>query len=377
MENTPQRFVYLLERYESGQATTGEVEEMLGHLRDGRSDEDIEKVFTNLLEEQTPIHSDPEQLKELARRIMRDGTGKIVTMKKTPVIRKFRWVAAAVFVLLAASTVLFLNRKNPKGPVAIIQKDIKAPEKNKATITLPDGREIVLDSVANGTLIAGVVRKTADGNLVIEEGAKDIPYLIAHNPRSSTALHIELPDHTQVWLNAETDLKYPTSFKGNERLVDLKGEAFFEVVHNVRQPFKVTARDQTIEDVGTSFNVKAYEDEKVVKTTLLEGIVKINNTIVLKPGQQYANGKTTTANTDEVMAWKNGSFYLDQRELGDVANELGRWYDIEVVFENAAAKHSIVFGGEMGRDLTLNQAMRALEKMNVRIRLEEKRLVIE
>ncbi|MES2329962.1 MAG: FecR domain-containing protein [Bacteroidota bacterium] len=376
MENKLQRLVYLLERYESGQATTAEVEEMLEDLKNAQDDEAIEKVFVNLLETQTPIHSDPEQLKALARRIMREGTGKVVTMKKTPVIRRFRWVAAAVIVLLAVSTVFLLNRKNGNTEIAIIQKDIKAPEKNKATITLPDGRQIVLDTVANGTLIAGVVRKTADGELVIE-GDANIPYLIAHNPRSSKALHIELPDHTEVWLNAETDLKYPTSFKGNERLVDLKGEAFFEVVHNLHQPFKVIAGDQTIEDVGTSFNVKAYAEDNSTATTLVEGIVKINQSTTLKPGEQFLNNKVVKANTDEVLAWKNGSFYLDQRELGAVANELGRWYDVAVVFENEKAKRSIVFGGEMGRNLTLLEAIEFLERMKVKCRLEDKKLIIE
>ncbi len=373
------RLLPLLQRYETAQATLSDMEELFAILDSVQGGQALEDLLVQQLTEQRSQELDKERLASLAKDLIRQRTGTaipVIPAHRVHFIRRFRWAAAAVFVLLAASTVFLLNRKKADNEVAVIPKDIKAPEKNKATITLPNGKQIVLDSVANGTLIAGVLRKTADGELVVE-GAGDIAYLIAHNPRSSKALHIELPDKTQVWLNAETDLKYPTSFKTNERPVDLKGEAYFEVVHNAKQPFRVKAGDQTIEDIGTSFNVKAYEDEKDVKTTLLEGAVKINNFISLKPGQQYTDGKVATANTDEVMAWKNGSFYTDQRELGAVAIEIGRWYDVEVVFENERAKHNIVFGGEMGRDLTLAQVIRVLDKANVHARLEGKRLIVE
>jgi ferric-dicitrate binding protein FerR (iron transport regulator) len=296
-------------------------------------------------------------------------------------LKRFRWVAAAVFIFAISLTVFLVNRNKPAQETAGVQKDIKAPETNKATITLPNGKTIMLDTVANGTLIAGIARKTADGQLVFEGNASDIAYIITSNPRNSKAMFIELPDHTQVWLNSDTRLQYPTNYNEKDRLVTLSGEAYFEVKHNAAKLFKVSAGEESIEDIGTSFNVKAYNDEKAVKTTLLEGEVKIHpangGTVTLRPGQQFSNNKTVEANIDEVMAWKNGSFYLDGREFGEVANELGRWYDVEIVFNNAEARHSIVFGGEMGRNLTLNEVVEILKKMKVKCRLEGQKLTVE
>ncbi len=302
---------------------------------------------------------------------------RIVPLRRIPFIRRYQWAAVAVLILALSGIVFFLNREQKPQQQELAQTDIKAPQTNKATITLPDGKRVMLDTVANGTLIAGIARKTADGQVVFEGNATNVGYLVASNPRNSRAMQIILPDNTIVWLNADTYLQYPTNYNAKDRLVTLRGEAYFEVKHNEAKPFRVMAGEQTIEDVGTSFNVKAYEDEESVKTTLLEGVVIINHSISLKPGQQFSKNKVTSANTDEVMAWKNGSFYLDGRELGMVVSDLSRWYDVEVVFTNPDARHSIVFGGEMGRDLTLTQAIKVLEKMNVRCRLERKKLFIE
>ncbi|MES2329947.1 MAG: FecR domain-containing protein [Bacteroidota bacterium] len=375
------RLLPLLQRYETAQATLSDMEELFAILDSVQGRQALEDLLAQQLTEQHALELDTNHLASLAKDLIRQRAGAempAIPAHRVHFIRRFRWAAAAILVGIISFTgwLVLKDHKNFNAD-AIAKNDVKAPEKNKATITLPDGRQIVLDSVANGTLIAGVVRKTANGELVMEGNTSDIAYLVAHNPRNSKALHIELPDKTEVWLNAETDLQYPTSFTGKERMVALKGEAYFEVVHNNRQPFKVTAGEQIIEDIGTSFNVKNYPDEPNVKTTLLEGEVRINKSIALKPGQQYYNGKILSANTDEVMAWKNGSFYLDQRELGDVANDLGRWYDVDIVFNNAASKHSIVFGGKMGRDLSLQELISFLEKMEVKCRLEGKRLIID
>lgn len=302
---------------------------------------------------------------------------RIVPVRRLPFIRRFQCAAAAVLILALSGIVFLLNRTQKAVQQEVVQTDIKAPQSNKATITLPDGKRVMLDTVANGTLIAGIARKTADGQLVFEGNASAVGYLVASNPRNSRAMQITLPDNTQVWLNADTYLQYPTNYNEKDRLVTLKGEAYFEVKHNEAKPFRVSAGEQTIEDVGTSFNVKAYGDEGAVKTTLLEGVVKINQSISLKPGQQFSDNRISTANTDEVMAWKNGSFYLDGRELVTIVNDLSRWYDVEIVFANSDARHSIVFGGEMGRDLTLTQAIRVLEKMNVHCKLEGKKMILE
>lgn len=292
-------------------------------------------------------------------------------------IRSFWWAAAAVLVLLATGAVFFLNkRESYSSVVAKVTKDIKAPTSNKAIITLPDGRQIMLDTISNGTLIAGVVRKAADDQLEFEDDHSGNGYFIATNPRNSTALQITLPDQTKVWLNADTYLEYPDSYT-RSRMVRLKGEAYFEVKHNSQKLFKVSAGGQTIEDAGTSFNVKAYKTEAGAETTLVEGEVKIDNIVSLKPGQKYSKSKISDANIDEAMAWRNGSFYLDGSEFEEVANEIARWYDVEVVFNNPAAAHSMVTGGEIGRNLSLLQAIGILKELKVNCRLEGRKLIVE
>jgi transmembrane sensor len=370
------RFQKLFDGWLSGTATPEEEMELMELLADPKLEQErlrlAEDAYDNLAE--THLMSERQ-----GDNIFDQIIAKPAVIHRVHFIRRYKWAAAAIFIIVASTTFFLLNHKEqPAGIVAKTQQDVKAPETNKATITLPNGETIMLDTVPNGRLIAGIARKTADGQLVFEGNASAIAYIGTTNPRNSKAMHITLPDHTEVWLNADTYLQYPTNYNAKDRLVTLKGEAYFEVKHNEAKPFRVFAGEQTIEDVGTSFNVKAYQDEaQEVQTTLLEGVVKINNAVSLKPGQQYSKNKITNANTEEVMAWKNGSFYLDGRELGTVASELGRWYDVEVVFENPNAKHSIVFGGEMGRDLTLNQAISVLEKLNVKCRLENKKLIVE
>lgn len=370
---TPEEFAVLFQRYAEDSCSPEDTALLLQLMH-----HDTYQLLAGDLIEARMRASDANEKDEALRTRLHGQLGRI-TKEQAPVKKMWRrWVAAAAVLIIAAGGgYLLLSGPERIQNTTIAVQDIAAPARNKATITLGDGRVVVLDSVANGTLIAGVARKTGDGQLVIEGAAANIQSLTAYNPRGSRALAIELPDHSRVWLNAETELIYPSTFTGKQRLVTLRGEAYFEVVHNNMQPFLVQAGDQLIEDVGTSFNVNAYGEAKKTKTTLLEGVVLINNTATLKPGQQYESGRTSIANREEVMAWKNGSFYIDQKPLNDVLNELARWYDVEVEYMNAQLKSSMVFGGEMGRDLSLAQAIRVLEKMNVHCRLEGNRLIVE
>ncbi len=145
---------------------------------------------------------------------------------------------------------------------------------------------------------------------------------------------ITLPDGTHVWLNAASSIRYPTVFAGNERNVELDGEAYFEVVKNAKQPFVVNARNKAIIEVlGTSFNISAYENEKSLNTTLLDGSVKVNGTI-LKPGQQARVTEEVRVidqtDIDKVMAWQRGFFNSEGATLEEVMQQLERWYDIDV-----------------------------------------------
>ncbi len=142
---------------------------------------------------------------------------------------------------------------------------------------------------------------------------------------------LTLPDGTDAWLNAASSITFPTVFSGKERKVRITGEVYFEVAKNAKQPFIVEAKSEIINVLGTSFNVSAYEEESI-KTSLLEGAVKIADK-VLKPGEAFINGKVVKTNIEQDIAWKNGNFYFDDAELKDILRQFTRWYDIEVIYQ--------------------------------------------
>jgi ferric-dicitrate binding protein FerR (iron transport regulator) len=189
---------------------------------------------------------------------------------------------------------------------------------------------------------------------------------------------LTLPDGTKVWLNAASSIHYPLSFTGKEREVEITGEAYFEVVHNSKQPFKVKVAGQVINDIGTSFNVNAYPDEPSLQTTLVDGVIMVNGT-KLKPGQQAAliNNQiiVSSANIEQALAWKNGAFSFDNADIYTMMRQLSRWYNVEVIYEGKP--DSTPFKGEIGRSLTLAQVLKVLESLHVHFRIEEdKRIVI-
>lgn len=225
---------------------------------------------------------------------------------------------------------------------------------NKAILTLSGGKQIVLTDASNGELVQeGDTRitKTADGKIIYEPStaqradvdSKAVVYNTVSTPKGGQ-FQVVLPDGSQVWLNAMSSITYPSSFSGKERLVQLKGEAYFEIAKNPEKPFKVDVTGkQKIEVLGTHFNVEAYLEDHEIKTTLLEGSVKLttpNKEVRLKPGQIAVNDleKELTikpADLEEVMAWKNGLFVLNDVNLKDVMKKASRWYDVDVEYQGS------------------------------------------
>jgi ferric-dicitrate binding protein FerR (iron transport regulator) len=198
-----------------------------------------------------------------------------------------------------------------------------------------------------------------------------------------------LPDGSKVWLNAASSLRYPTVFAGNERTVEVTGEAYFEVARNATKPFVVKVGHETeVQVLGTHFNINSYKDEANINTTLLEGSVRVLNKgkkALLKPGQsaQVAMQANQTAgikivndvDMEKVMAWKNGLFNFQDASLQEVMHQLERWYDIEVVYEKGAPE--IEFVGKMERSLSLSEVLRGLQISEVHFRIEQgRRLVV-
>jgi transmembrane sensor len=315
----------------------------------------------------------------------------------------FKYAAAAILII-AVVFFIWSSRQKPMTVTASAETpkptntDI-APGSQGAILTLADGRQVVLDSLGNGTisLQTGAEVRLKDGQLVyapVASAEQQLAYNSISTPKGRQ-FQLVLPDQTKVWLNAASSLKYPTQFSGNERRVEIQGEAYFEVAKDARKPFIVSLPDRPdgagadVKVLGTHFNINAYSNEPAIKTTLLEGAVQIvkhktgnrkENAIVLKPGEQgvdIANAPLTiyrSPNIDKVMAWKNGVFNFEEATLQEVMHQLERWYDIDVEYETGIPK--LEFVGKMGRDLSLKNVLRGLELSKVHFRLEGRKLVV-
>ncbi|HET7118970.1 MAG TPA: FecR domain-containing protein [Hanamia sp.] len=303
---------------------------------------------------------------------------------------RFQWWAAASVILLlgAFSYFLFFHKSTKPVQIAIVlNNDVKAPQSNKAMITLANGQKVYLDSVGNGALaIQGNVKlvKLANGKIVYQTNSGKViskmEYNTLSNPRGSKVINMTLADGSKVWLNAGSSLRYPVLFIGNKRKVSVTGEAYFEVTHDASKPFIVNNGSMDIRVLGTHFNVNAFEDDgNDIKVTLLEGSVKINNgnaTGLLKPGQQALVTKeikvVSDVDLDLVMAWKNGYFQFDNASLQNVLKEVSRWYDVDVVYEGYNKPRKFV--GEIQRDLSLSEMLKILQKNKVHFKIEGKEL---
>lgn len=305
-------------------------------------------------------------------------------------------IAATVAGVLLLAHFLFNKESQypaikPAGSNHMVQ-DVPAPDKNRAQIKLSDGSILYLDSAGNGSVAeqAGVeIIKMADGRIeyIVDDGASSeavtaLVYNTLENPNGSKVIDMQLADGSHVWLNAGSSLRYPVRFSGQQRKVLITGEAYFEVSKNEKAPFVVDVNGTSIQVLGTHFNVNAYQEEGVVRTTLLEGAVKVSRNgaeLKLVPGEQAAekNGVLTAVkevNLEQVMAWKNGSFYFDDVDIETVLREVARWYDIEVVYAGKIPEGH--YRGKPSRSLSLTQLLKVIEYSGVKFKLEDKKLTI-
>jgi len=303
------------------------------------------------------------------------------------------WAAAAILLLFASGGYLFLNHENSKTQVASIHNNVPvndaAPGGNKAILTLANGSKIVLNNVKNGALTQQgntKVVKLDDGKLAYQSDETTAPIAVEYNTVSTPRggqYQLTLADGSKVWLNAESAITFPTAFTGNERKVTIKGEAYFEVAHDASKPFQVTVNGMQVQVLGTHFNINAYDDEGEIKTTLLEGSVKVSKgpeSKLITPGQQAVVSSTEPkivvqqADVDEAVAWKNGLFHFNNADLQEVMRQLSRWYDVNVMYDGTIPKRE--FAGEMQRDLNLSQVLELLVKNDVHFKIDGKKIIV-
>jgi transmembrane sensor len=332
-----------------------------------------------------------------------------------------RWlIAASILLLLSVGAYLFINTRSTRQTVASTEI---LPGKDGAILTLADGTQILLDTIKNGVvaLQGGATAKIVNGTLIYDGNSGEAVYNIMSTPKGRR-FHLILPDGTEAWLNSASSIQFPTAFTGDERKVRVTGEVYFEVatlrLHSgQKMPFRLNVNNQAeIEVLGTHFNVKAYENEPVINTTLLEGSIAIRlkddkkGTVgkqsVLKPGQQAKilvgennlqvdvakngtapkaagkdapQGLTVVNNTDidKVMAWKNNVFDFNDIAFTDAMLQLERWYNIEVVYEKGVPPTNVELSGKMTKDVTLNDLVTILEKIGLKCKLEGRKLLIQ
>jgi transmembrane sensor len=284
-------------------------------------------------------------------------------------------IAASVIAVVIMGTFLLFNRNISNkivngGFVENRFQDDVAPGGNKAILTLADGSTIILDDAQNGTLSQQGSSKVVkfDGMISYDPSTKnsDVVYNTISTPKGGQ-YQLALPDGSLVWLNSTSSIHFPTAFVGNERRIEITGEAYFEIARNRDMPFIVSVNGAEVQVLGTHFNINAYNDEENVRTTLLEGSVKFvngDNSNMLKPGQQLqlaTNGDihvVSNVDVEEVVAWKNGMFDFEQAGIEKVMRQLSRWYDVEVEYQG---KSDDLFIAEMRRNIKLSDALKALE----------------
>jgi transmembrane sensor len=265
------------------------------------------------------------------------------------------------------------------------------PGRNGATLTLANGHKILLSDAVNGELASEsgvIISKNSNGQLIYElksvetNGSKSINTLSTTNGETYQVI---LPDHTQVWLNSGSSLSYPASFTGSaERKVKLTGEAYFEVAKDKKRPFRVATAQQEVEVLGTHFNINSYSDEPVVRTTLLEGSIKIkqysfDHTVTLKPNQQsilrHGAFKIEIADVAEAVAWKNGNFVFNGETIQSIMRKLARWYNIEVDYEGKITEE--VFYADISRNKNITEVLKVLQQAEgVHFKIEERRVTV-
>jgi transmembrane sensor len=310
-----------------------------------------------------------------------------------PLIRLWPRIAAAAVIIILSVGTLFIPHKIQPPHIAQTQpqKNDLAPATNKATLTLLDGRTITLDSTHSGPLAeqAETTISSTAGQLIYSSSQTNRsahPVPTAFNTLTTSPgehYSLLLADGTKAWLNAASSITYPVVFNGNERKVRITGEVYFEIVHNAKQPFKITVKNELVEDIGTHLNINAYDDEATINTTLLEGSIKLSKgsaSTILLPGQEAALRPDANAfelkNVDATksIAWKNGYFYFDRADIRTVMRDLARWYNVQLVYKGTPPKRT--FKGKIYRNINASEALRILTYFGAHFQIEGKTITV-
>lgn len=396
MDSSKTRLEYLFNCYNNKTATKEEEKELF-QLLNKATDEELSDIlheeWKNTQMDNSIFRS--EKSEEILNHILNQPKpvkNKVVPLKrrKYPLQQKLL-AAAAVLVFLSFALYLsfpLLTSPAADQEVARVSNDAP-PGGNKATLTLANGKTIVLNGAQNGVLINNgniKVHKSGDGQVVYQALRNSDGNASSVNTLTTPIggqYRIELPDGSKVWLNAASSLKFPEVFSGKARIVELSGEAYFEVSKNKDMPFKVRSRLGEVEVLGTHFNVMSYNDEVSMKTTLLEGSVRVNagkEAKILKPGEQGVLNQSGNVNVvDDVdlegeVAWKNGMFQFNDADIELVMRQVSRWYDLNVTYEGRAPVKRLT--GKIPRTAKASELLSILEYSGLKFKMQGKNITV-
>jgi transmembrane sensor len=403
-----QSFFSILDKYQDGTASSAEKALIEAYYQR------LEKAGTTELSAEEAAALKEAMYQQIAANIQ------LSDPKVIPIKRKNYNLAAAAAVLLTligAGSYFWLFNKPTGEPPTTSKAQVKPkdlpPGRDAAVLTLADGKTIILDS-ASGTISqqgsATVINVKGQVSYAKASGKENQPVVVYNKVTTARGNQYQLilADGSKVWLNSASSLRFPTSFTGNSRDVELDGEGYFEIAKDASKPFHVKTRTQDLEVLGTHFNVNAYSDEDATKTTLLEGKVKVSQSaivnpesaigkrqsakdnefaVVLKPGEQAVMATHSPFTThhspftihhspdlDQVMAWKNGWFEFDNTDIKTIMRQISRWYDVDIKYETKINNET--YGGRISRSLNLSNILKMLETYGVHYRLEGKTLSI-
>jgi ferric-dicitrate binding protein FerR (iron transport regulator) len=386
----PQNIVLLLEKYFSG--TLAEDEKKL-----------LDEWYHSFNDNETELENEKEESEQqLSERIKSRIMDSVRKESKATGNYKRKWfipaAAASVIIILSVGFYFVITGRHEGRATAKaspVQANINSrivPGGNKATLTLANGSVITLDSANNGLLTQQgniKIRKLANGLVAYDFNGNnnvfqnDVYYNTISTPRGGE-YQVTLSDGTKVWLNAASSIRFPVVFTGKERKVEITGEAYFEVAKNKEMPFKVEANSSEVEVYGTHFNVNAYDDEAAIKTTLLEGKVKVSvpgeAPEFLLPGQQAdvnKEGKIKVlkdVDTNMAVAWMHGYFQFKSADLQSILRQISRWYDVDVVYEGNVNLH---FTGQLRKNLDVSKVFETLSLTNeVHFTIKDKKIIV-
>lgn len=378
-------FTQLLDKYLTQTITAEEQELFLALIRNRKNVSELETAVAEALGTASfDVSEDPELQEALFQRILklrvvRPAAHRVHFLRRT----WFRY-AAAIILLLGITTAIVLSTRQYKSEKDLVKREAPtdiAPGTNRAILTLGNK---TIDLATNKTgIIVGNDISYSDG----EKIGNPTEYLMLSTPRSGQ-YQAKLPDGSKIWLNSASSARFPSVFSGDKREIEVTGEVYLEVVANKKWPFIVRTNKSIIQVLGTSFNLNAYGDGDVLRTTLIEGSVKVlgesASSVVLKPGEQALQPSGTgglldkiivqSADIEKVLAWKNGLFNFDGADVRSIMQQLSRWYDLTIRYEGQISDRR--FRGKVTRDLSLSQVLEVLETVDVKFKLEGRTLIV-